>query len=146
MELNVLNPVKIAVEALCRRNVNLLAADAIVIALCKKFSSYSTTLNRKMLQTIHNRISERRNVKLCSLIKYLKDQNLFNSEDNAMFVVASKTVVISYADSLFNRLFGEIPAMTENEIADNRNGNDLPEISFQDLINDEIQGLIKLAE
>lgn len=128
--LKVLKPIKLAVEALSRRNTNLLAADAIVFALCKELKSISSNLGKNMYQALHKRIDERRDKKLYTLFNFLKDPDFFNkSDDNKIFEYVTKYSVFGYAESMFERLFGS--AGFEVEEVENEDVACLEENTFE---------------
>lgn len=68
---DVLTPVKLAVEALCRRDANLCTADAVLKLLISEISTKKSSLAQNMFQALKNRISERRNEKLSGVLQYL---------------------------------------------------------------------------
>ena len=76
--LDVLKPIKLAVEALCRREVNIITADVILNSLRRQISSINTSLGKTMFESPIYRIGERRDIKLYTLTKYLKDPEIFN--------------------------------------------------------------------
>lgn len=104
--LQILKPIQIAVEAMSRRDTNLLAAEAIVITLCTKIKSIPCSLRQKTFDALHQRIEERREKKLYSLLHFLKDPDFFNkNNNNNLFQYCSKYLVIAYAENLFQRIF-----------------------------------------
>lgn len=66
--IEVLNPIKDAVEALSRRDSNLLIADVIMNTLYEQLLSTNSSLSRKMVDTIKNKINDRRDNNMLSLI------------------------------------------------------------------------------
>lgn len=105
--LKVLKPIKLAIERLSSRDSNILISDAIVNTLCEEIQSMSSDLSKKMFQALYLRIDERRDKKLYTLIKFLKQPDFFDSNHtNSLFSYASKCSVITYAENIFYRLFG----------------------------------------
>ncbi|XP_073817273.1 zinc finger BED domain-containing protein 4-like [Musca autumnalis] len=133
---DVLEPIKIAVEALCRPNINLISANAILNVLCKQISTIKNPLAQTMFDNLKQRIEERRDKRLYTLMQYLKDPNLFNSTDpNCLFARSTKTQTIMYAEDLFARLFGDTNASDNNIIVEEEQTSD---ILFQEIINKAI--------
>lgn len=80
-----LKPVKAAVEALCRRDANLLTADAILSFAMNQLQQQNTGLSIALFNALEKRISERR-TDLTGVLKYLHTgsfSNLNNSENEA---------------------------------------------------------------
>lgn len=65
-----LKPVQLAVEALCRRDSNLVTADAIIIFALEQLHKQTNELSRKLFNVLKTRISERR-TDLSSVLQYL---------------------------------------------------------------------------
>lgn len=66
--LNVLKPIKLAIEALSRRDTNLILGECILKFLFKSLREQNTLLSRDFQISLEKRIIERRNVELISLI------------------------------------------------------------------------------
>lgn len=96
--LDVLRPIKDAVEALSRRDMNLLVADVVVNTLYEQLLLNSHAISQQMAEAIQIRITERRNVTMLSLIKYLKSPDSLDSD-------LPKKTLKSYAQELYSRLF-----------------------------------------
>lgn len=77
---DVLTPVKLTVEALCRRDANLCTADAVLKLLMTEMSKKQSSLAQHMFQTLKSRISQRRKEELSGVLQYLHKQ-VFNNED-----------------------------------------------------------------
>lgn len=71
--IGVLLPVKMAVEALCRRNANLLTADATFEFMFVNLSKCNTPFAQEFSSTLLNRIKQRR-TQLSSLLQYLHNR------------------------------------------------------------------------
>lgn len=108
--IEVLNPIKDAVEALSRRDSNLLVADAIINALYEQLLSINTSLSQQMVSTIKEKINERRNLKILYTINYLKSAGSYTVNSDI-----SKMSLKIYAESLYKRLFNNL---TEEESTD----------------------------
>lgn len=78
---NVLQPVKAAVEALCRRDANLLTADAILSFAMDKLKQQKTALSEKLFEALAVRIGERR-TDLAGVLKYLHTGSSSTINDN----------------------------------------------------------------
>ncbi|XP_073820237.1 uncharacterized protein [Musca autumnalis] len=113
---NILNPIKEAVEALSRRDTNLLVADAVLSVLCDQLATIDHFISKELLESIQSRISSRRDHKLISLMKYLRDADSLDSSN------VPKRELRAYAEQLYGRLFNTINLETEP-----RNENDLLE-------------------
>lgn len=67
---NALIPLQVAVEALCRRDANLISADAVFLFTLQKLRDLKSDLSSKLFDTLYKRISERRN-DLSAVLQYL---------------------------------------------------------------------------
>lgn len=79
--LNILKPIKIAVEKLGRSNTNILESEAVITFLLDELIDASTTstIGQEIFEAIKHRIGQRRNAKLVTLAKYLHNpQSLKN--------------------------------------------------------------------
>lgn len=137
-KLEIFKPIKLAVEALCRRDINLLTADAILHTLCQKISKIQSRLAQKMTEALVSRIKERRNVVLCTLLKYLQNSEFFASADENMFSRCTKTSALQFADNQFNRLFHNYFQTDENSDADCDFDCSSSNISFEKELNNAI--------
>lgn len=75
-----LKPVQLAVEALCRRDANLVTADAILIFAFNQLYQQESVISKNLFETLKNRIKERRS-ELSGVLQYLhsNDQDLLNT-------------------------------------------------------------------
>lgn len=75
-----LKPVQLAVEALCRRDANLVTADAILIFAFNQLYQQESEISKNLFETLKNRIKEKRS-ELSGVLQYLhsNDQDLFNT-------------------------------------------------------------------
>ena len=76
-----LEPVKLAVEAMCRQNATLLTAEGIFLFLVREIKKQRTTLAKKLLSAVKNRIQQRRKNDLINLMRYLQNPNTFSQND-----------------------------------------------------------------
>ncbi|GBP69398.1 hypothetical protein EVAR_54817_1 [Eumeta japonica] len=110
---DLLQPVKIAVEALGRQNASLLTAKAIIDLWLKKIQSTTTSndLAKQFFGILKDRIEERPQRVLC-LLKYLHTGHHTSQSQNTDFFTSSisKTALIGFAEELYSRLFGNIPS------------------------------------
>ena len=101
-----LEPVKLAAEALCRKNATLLTAEGIFKFLIYKLNQKKSSLCIRMKDAVLKRFTERRQSNLVSLYKYLsKPDCLYKIEGHEIFNMPSKTVLQKTAKSLLSRLF-----------------------------------------
>lgn len=143
---DVLNPIKIAVEALCRRDINILTADAVLSTLCQKTTTFTNTIGKQINEALQIRINERRDKRLYTLIKYLKNPDIFSSNDH-FFPHATKKSTLLYAENLHNRLFRQNNNETDSS-DDNINHIEeelVIEQSFEDKLRDAIQHADKVG-
>ena len=86
-----LTPVKMSVEALCRRDANLLTADGILAFLYTSLSKLPGHLAVELHFKLRDRVMERRQPVLVSLLKYLSDpESLNEEEEHDTLLVTSK--------------------------------------------------------
>ena len=90
-----LQPVKVAVEALCREDINLYTADVTLKFLLDELSKQSSFLARELKEEIIIRIKERRTVYF-DVINYLNDPDAINEFDEyGIFNLTSKTTIMA---------------------------------------------------
>ena len=104
--INALKPIRVAVEALSRQIVNLLAADSILKYLFTKLENQHTELSDEFLSSLKRKLTDRRSP-LLSAFKYLNDpvNSCRESEKSAFFQSCSKTELIKEAKAYLVRLF-----------------------------------------
>ena len=101
-----LEPVKLAAEALCRKNATLLTAEGIFKFLINKLNQKKSSLCIRMKDAVLKRFTERRQSNLVSLYKYLSNPDcLHKIEEHEIFNMPSKTALQKTAKSLLSRLF-----------------------------------------
>lgn len=76
-----LEPIKATVEALCRRDANLLTAETALKFLMETLleQEESSALAKQLVVALRRRISERRRSKLTGLLRYLHNPNVISS-------------------------------------------------------------------
>ena len=83
--LTTLRPVRIAVEALSRHDMNLLTAEGVLKFLFNALAINNSQLSTTLLSKLKIEISKRRNMILVSLLKFLQNSNSLkitkNNED-----------------------------------------------------------------
>lgn len=97
-----LRPLKVAVEALSRQDATILTSDAILSVLLRTIRQIDTPLSDKLYLALEKRVKERRDARLYTLCKFLHNPESLSSSS---LETTSKTVMIKYAESLFDRLF-----------------------------------------
>ncbi|GBP71214.1 hypothetical protein EVAR_18007_1 [Eumeta japonica] len=121
---DLLQPVKIAVEALGRQNATLLTAEAIIDVLLKKIQSTTTNddLSSRFLETLKARLEERRPQRVICLLKYLHTGHHTSQSQNTDFFTSnlSKTALIGFAEELYCRLFENIPSYPDTRYGNNK--------------------------
>lgn len=99
-------PVKLAVEALSRRDSNLLTAEATLHFLFNTLTEQNNELSLNLLKLLKEKISYRRNKPLVSLMLYLKNIDKFKSRtSDPFFQVSTKTEVIKLAKTIISRCY-----------------------------------------
>lgn len=69
-----LEPIEAAVEALCRRDANLISADATLIFTLRKLKKQNTQLSLELFDALKRRIDERR-TDTSSILQFLHTNN-----------------------------------------------------------------------
>lgn len=106
-----LQPVKIGVEMLGRRDATLLTAEVVFSFILDELEIQTNPFSMSLKQAIKNRHQERRNFKLVGLLKYLNNPTM--ESKFSKFSLPSKTTLTAVAKELFGRLF-------ESEICENK--------------------------
>ena len=108
-----LEPVKLAVEAMCRQEATLLTAEGIFLFLIGEMKKQRTTLAKKLLSAVKNRIQQKRKNDLIDLMRYLQNPNTFSKNDtNDIFddeplSSTTKERFLKTATTLISNLFGD---------------------------------------
>ncbi|KAI8130534.1 hypothetical protein CVS40_0250 [Lucilia cuprina] len=87
----ILNPVKVTVEALCRRDMNLCKADAALSFMLNEISKIDCKLSDELIKSLLKRIKERRTI-YSTLLNFLKNPKLNSEFDNStdLFVIKNE--------------------------------------------------------
>ncbi|GBP75913.1 Folliculin-interacting protein 1 [Eumeta japonica] len=103
----ILQPTKLSVEALSRKDSTLLSSEAIIEILCKQLDSMDNKdLAKTFLKSLESKINERRNVYLISLLHYLHNHDSYHQKKNDYLMSnCSKQALTKYTEDIFNRLF-----------------------------------------
>lgn len=122
--LQVLNPIKLAVEALSKNDANLLAAEGVIKFLFNALSNQNSGLSTEMLESLKHRISQRRNNSLISLMRFLQNPKCIQSNkvEDSFFKMASKTEIIKKVKEVSIIVFNE--NQTTNESVDEISSDD----------------------
>lgn len=102
--MNALKPIQIAVDELGKRDANLITADAILKFLFDSLRKNNDDISKEMMVALSNRIKERKNQDLVSLMKYLQTLDL-HSNATPELPSSSKAAIIRFANELYNRLY-----------------------------------------
>ena len=103
-----LQPLRAAVEALCRRDSNLLTADAVVKFAIADLKKQSSDLSRELSDAISQRLVEQRTTEASAVLCYLH---------NPQAGTLKKSIVKTYCLKLLARL--ELVSFNEREATDN---------------------------
>lgn len=148
---NALNPIKVAAEALNRRDANLVTADAIFKFLFDSLRANDDNLSIELLQVLSIRIKERRNQDLVSLTKYLKTLDL-KSTATSELPSSSKATIIRYANETFNRLFGkeiesaEVEIQIQSEYSSDEKSILVPNSNINDILTGVINAALQIKK
>ena len=96
-----LEPIKLAVEALCRRDINLVSADAVVKFAVVTLEKQTSELARTLAPAVRTRIAERRN-DFAGTLLYLNNPNVASNDDT--FSIPKTSTIRSVIQSLILRL------------------------------------------
>lgn len=88
--INILNPIKITLEALCHGDMTLCKADAALPFMLKEILTINCALSTCLYRSLRKRIDERRNV-YSTLLNFLKNPNNKSEFDNNLDMVVIKT-------------------------------------------------------
>ena len=106
--IEVLAPVKLAVDALCRRDAYLCTADAVLIFLFQQIAQKQSPFANKMFQAIKTRMEKRRCEEISGVLKYLQNPkyDAVNDETNVckIFGIPPQTLIRKQIKKLIERL------------------------------------------
>lgn len=108
-----MKPIKLAVEALSRRDANILTSEGILGFLLSSLKDERTELASELLNAIKKRIEERRNIELVSLAQFLQNPNSFKSTNStanpdSFFTKISKAGVVRTAKDIIMKHFNYV--------------------------------------
>lgn len=141
--LKILNPVKLAVEALSSRKADILICEAVITTLLGRLKKLDSPLAVEFLDCLTQRINERRDASLYTLILFLQSPTI-RANDHITESAIRKDQMIQYSEQLFRRLFPQksesnsSPEQTLQEISDKQK-----EVSFAEELQDAIQNVVK---
>ena len=123
-----LEPIKLGVDALCRKDATLLPAEGIFQFLFYELKKRKLSLEEDLLCSVKNRIQQRRQHDMVNLIRYLQNPNLSIHDEhyaNDISLLGSNTKdgFVKTATTSFCRLFwendsNEEKAQDENEVVE----------------------------
>lgn len=104
-----LMPIKLAVEALCRRDANLLTTDAALSFLLDNLETIDGEISEALTEELRKRIKERR-TQASAVAQYLHGGS---PRHNSTFTVANKTSAIYFIVDMLERVKQKQPHTTE---------------------------------
>ena len=105
--IDVLEPVKHAVDKLCRRNATLLTAERIYDFVFKTLSNFNSVYSASLRSHLEVRIKDRRNACLVDLLEYLHDPDfLMKNKFDIFGEYGNKNKMYTLAATLMQKLFG----------------------------------------
>lgn len=114
-----LKPVQLAVEALCRRDANLVTADTILMFSLNQLHQQDSSVSNKLFEAMKNRIHERR-TDLSKVLQYLhsNDQDHISTvpEVNTVFDSPSKKRVETTVLNIIKRCYPEKLQVSSNQL------------------------------
>ncbi|KAL0895021.1 hypothetical protein ABMA27_013490 [Loxostege sticticalis] len=126
-----LEPVKLAVNVLCREDATLITAETTLRFMINKLNLQNTRLSQELVVSLSRRIKERRTSITAVLLylenpkKYLeKDSRSASVEDNPFFY-PSKATLRTEMKCLIERLMSDVQPETENQ-QDDDSEDDMP--------------------
>lgn len=138
--LDVLSPLKAAVEALSRKDATLLSCETIVLFLINKLTERNSALSLNFKEVLLKRISQRRHKPMVSLLMFL--HNFSSSKENTWFPYSQRNITLTYAKELMKRLFPKeetAQRSTDEEHAETLCIHDEPELETTTLsVSDEL--------
>lgn len=127
-----LQPVKLAVEALCRRESSLITADTTLKFVLDKLKSQDTILSAQLSEALRKRIGERRLTEVTGLLIYLQNPKKYEQEVKSTtpdytFTMPKKYVMRQEMKNMLNRvnIYVVELATVEEDI------NDIMEVEYE---------------
>lgn len=101
-----LQPLKLAVEALCRRESTLITADTTLKFVLDKLYSQGTTLSAELAEALRNRIAERRLSEVTGTLVYLKNPKKYEEavKKSGYFPLPKKNAMRQEMKTLLKRV------------------------------------------
>jgi hypothetical protein len=103
--LEVLKPLELRGKELSKAKATLLTSDGGFKFMFQKLRTLDTDPSQEILVALKQRVSERRNKDIISLMKYLKGSNIPRDESYEDFSYSTKPAAILLAKDLIKRLF-----------------------------------------
>lgn len=119
----VLQPIKLTVEALCRRDMDLYKADAALKFMLEELAKIKTTLSNDLQDSLRNRIKQRRTI-YSETLSYLTDPDFIKSEPDDCFKTSNIFLIKSELEKILIRLNNE--DATERESTDESDEDEIP--------------------
>ncbi|CAF4947379.1 unnamed protein product [Pieris macdunnoughi] len=104
-----LQPFKLAVEALCRRDSTLLTAETTLKFVSEKLLTHDTVLSNELYEALHTRIKERRTI-VTGILIYLQNPKKYLEKVNRSdytFTMPKKKVIRSEMTKILERVIQE---------------------------------------
>nr|CAI5846274.1 unnamed protein product [Callosobruchus analis]CAI5870182.1 unnamed protein product [Callosobruchus analis] len=101
--IDVLRPIKLAVEALCQRDANLITADITLKFLLEQLNSLDNALSKDMSEALKIRILQRRNPDLSGTLRYLHNPK-YDTDGDDIFLIPDPPKIRKNIRSLLKRL------------------------------------------
>lgn len=120
--LDVLAPIKLAAEKLCRREANLCSAEEVLKLMMEEVSTKSSDIARKMTEALEKRIGQRRKLDVSGVLQYLRNPD---SNSTKIFQMANATTVREKVKLLIERLDSRT-LETDMHSDSDQDSNDMP--------------------
>ncbi|KAJ2941580.1 hypothetical protein O0L34_g14633 [Tuta absoluta] len=141
--MKITNPIKLAVEALSSQKADMLVCEAVITTLLGRLKKFESSIAFEFSDRLTQRIGERRDDALYTLILYLQNP-IIRSNEYITESAVTKETMIRYAEKFFCRLF---PEKSESESSPNESllvtAEGQREISFAEELQDAIQNVLK---
>ena len=108
-----LKPLKLCLEALCRRDATLLSADGILKFLMDELNRHNSPLSTELRDAVYRRVKDRRNSLLFDLMSYLNNPNKFTVTEVKLFFLRHLKLQFKRQQNLCSRgyLMNLVPHM-----------------------------------